>query len=554
MRSDQMKKGIERAPHRSLFKAMGYTDEDLSRPIVGIANSFNEVIPGHIHLRGLVEAVKEGIREAGGTPMEFNTIGICDGIAMGHKGMKYSLPSREIVADSVESMGMAYAFDGLLCMASCDKIVPGMMMAMLRLNIPAIFFSGGPMLAGKKDGKAIDLITVFEGVGAHSSGKITEEELKELENTACPGCGSCAGMFTANSMNCLSEALGLGLPGNGTYPAVSEKRRSLAVEAGKRIVELVKKDIKPRDIATEKAFENAVAVEMALGSSTNTVLHLPAIANEAGIKLDLELFNKVSERTPNLCRISPAGTYHIEDLDAAGGIPAVILELSKKNLINTDAMTVTGEKVKDNIKNVKNLDPEVIHPIDSPYSPDGGLSILFGNLCPDGAVVKKAAVDESMLVHEGPARVFDSEEDAMKAILGKKIKKGDVVVVRYEGPKGGPGMREMLSPTSAIVGEGLDKDVALITDGRFSGGTRGAAIGHISPEAQEGGPIAIVKEGDKIRIDIPNKKLELLVDEDEIKKRLEKWQHPDYKIKEGYLYRYAQQVTSAATGAIFKKQ
>jgi dihydroxy-acid dehydratase len=547
-----MKKGIERAPHRSLFKAMGYTDEDLERPIIGIANSFNEVIPGHIHLKDLAEAVKDGVRKAGGTPMEFNTIGICDGIAMGHRGMKYSLPSREIVADSVESMGMAYAFDGLVCMADCDKIVPGMMMAMLRLNIPAIFYSGGPMLAGKKGGKAIDLITVFEGVGAHSSGKMTNEELKELENTACPGCGSCSGMFTANSMNCLSEALGLSLPGNGTYLAVSEKRRLLAVEAGKQIVELVKKDIKPRDIATQKAFENAMAVEMALGSSTNTVLHLPAIANEAGIKLDLRLFNKISERTPNLCRIAPAGIQHLEDLDRAGGIPAVMVELNKKKLIDTGLLTVTGKKVGENIRDAANLDPEVIHPIDSPYTPDGGLAILFGNLAPDGSVVKKSAVDEGMLVHEGPARVFDSEEDAMKAILGGKIKSGDVVVIRYEGPKGGPGMREMLGPTSAIVGEGHGNDVALITDGRFSGGTRGAAIGHVSPEAQEGGVIAVVKEGDIIKIDIPNKSLELAVDKAEIEKRLGQWKKPDYKIKEGYLYRYAKQVTSASTGAIFR--
>jgi dihydroxy-acid dehydratase len=552
MRSDQMKKGFERAPHRSLFKAMGYTDEDLARPIIGIANSFNEVIPGHIHLRDLAEAVKAGVRKAGGTPMEFNTIGICDGIAMGHRGMKYSLPSREIVADSVESMGMAYAFDGLVCMAGCDKIVPGMMMAMLRLNIPAIFLSGGPMLAGRKGKEAIDLITVFEGVGARSAGKMTDEELKELENTACPGCGSCSGMFTANSMNCLSEALGLSLPGNGTYLAVSDKRRLLAGEAGRQIVELVKKDIKPRDIATQKAFENAIAVEMALGSSTNTVLHLPAIANEAGIKLDLRLFNKISERTPNLCRIAPAGRQHLEDLDRAGGVPAVMMELNKKKLIDTGLLTVTGKKVGENIRDAANLDPEVIRPIDSPYTPDGGLAVLFGNLAPDGAVVKKSAVDEGMLVHEGPARVFDSEEDAMKAILGGKIKSGDVVVIRYEGPKGGPGMREMLGPTSAIVGEGHGSDVALITDGRFSGGTRGAAIGHVSPEAQEGGVIAAVKEGDMIRIDIPAKSLELKLDKAEIDKRLRGWQRPDYKVKEGYLYRYAKQVTSASTGAIFK--
>ncbi|MFH1411932.1 MAG: dihydroxy-acid dehydratase [Candidatus Omnitrophota bacterium] len=552
MRSDQMKKGLERTPHRSLFKALAYTDEELDRPIIGIANSASEVIPGHNHLRDLGEAVKAGVRMAGGTPMEFNTIGICDGIAMGHSGMKYSLPSRELIADSVEIMGTAYPVDGLVCISDCDKIVPGMMMAMLRLNIPAILVSGGPMLAGCGRKSDIDLITVFEGVGAKASGKMTDEELKDFENEACPGSGSCSGMFTANSMNCLSEALGLGLPGNGTIPAVMAKRRRLAKIAGMKIMELVAKDIKPRDIVTQKAFENAITVEMALGSSTNTVLHLPAIANEAGIKLDLKLFNEISARTPNLCRISPAGTHHMQDLDRAGGIPAVMAELNKKKLIHTEIKTVTALTVKENMHGVRNYDPEVIRPIESPYSKDGGLSILFGNLAPDGSVVKKAAVDESMMTHEGPARVFDSEEDAMKAIMGGKIKKGDVVVIRYEGPKGGPGMREMLSPTSAIVGEGLDKDVALITDGRFSGGTRGAAIGHISPEAQEGGVIAVVKEGDRIRIDIPNKSLKLLVDDNEIEKRLKAWIQPDFKVTRGYLYRYAKQVTSASTGAIFK--
>ncbi|MBU1083945.1 MAG: dihydroxy-acid dehydratase, partial [Candidatus Omnitrophica bacterium] len=420
------------------------------------------------------------------------------------------------------------------------------------LNIPAILVSGGPMLAGCGRKSDIDLITVFEGVGAKASGKMTDEELKDFENEACPGSGSCSGMFTANSMNCLSEALGLGLPGNGTIPAVMAKRRRLAKIAGMKIMELVAKDIKPRDIVTQKAFENAITVEMALGSSTNTVLHLPAIANEAGIKLDLKLFNEISARTPNLCRISPAGTHHMQDLDRAGGIPAVMAELNKKKLIHTEIKTVTALTVKENMHGVRNYDPEVIRPIESPYSKDGGLSILFGNLAPDGSVVKKAAVDESMMTHEGPARVFDSEEDAMKAIMGGKIKKGDVVVIRYEGPKGGPGMREMLSPTSAIVGEGLDKDVALITDGRFSGGTRGAAIGHISPEAQEGGVIAVVKEGDRIRIDIPNKSLKLLVDDNEIEKRLKAWIQPDFKVTRGYLYRYAKQVTSASTGAIFK--
>jgi len=553
MRSDQMKKGIERAPHRSLLKALSYTDEELNRPMIGVANSANEVIPGHHHLKDVAEAVKAGVRMAGGTPMEFGTIGVCDGIAMGHNGMKYSLPSRELIADSVEIMGMAYPLDGLVCICDCDKILPGMMMAMLRLNIPAILVSGGPMLAGCVDGNVVDLITVFEGVGARASNKITDADLKKLENEACPGVGSCSGMFTANSMNCLSEALGLSLPGNGTILAVMAKRLRLAKISGMKIMELVAKDIKPRDIATRKAFENAITVEMALGSSTNTVLHLPAIANEAGIELDLKLFNEISERVPNLCRISPAGKQHLEDLDAAGGIPAVMAELNAKGLINKQLITVTGRTVKENIRDAKNLDPEVIRPIDSPYSADGGLSILFGNLAPDGAVVKKSAVDESMLVHEGPARVFDSEEDAMKAIMSGKIKKGDVVVIRYEGPKGGPGMREMLGPTSAIAGEGLDKEVALITDGRFSGGTRGAAVGHVSPEAQEGGMIGLVKEGDTIRVNIPGKSLDLLVDAGEIEQRLKKWQCPEYKIKEGYLYRYARQVTSASTGAIFRK-
>lgn len=552
MRSDLMKKGLERAPHRSLLKALGLTDEELSRPIIGIANSVNEVIPGHNHLRNIADAVKAGIRMAGGTPMEYGTIGICDGIAMGHEGMKYSLPSRELIADSVEAMGKAFPVDGLVCIANCDKIVPAMMMAMLRLNVPAILIGGGPMLAGCTEKSTIDLISVFEAVGARASKKITDKELKKLEDEACPGAGSCSGMYTANSMNCLSEALGLALPGNGTYLAVSAKRLRLAKECGMKIVELVAKDIKPRDIVTQKALENAITVEMALGSSTNTVLHLPAIANEAGMALDLKLFNSISERTPNLCRISPAGTQHLEDLDAAGGISAVMAELNKKKLLHTNILTVTARTVKENIHEARNLNAEVIRPIDKPYSSDGGLCILFGNLAPQGAVVKKSAVDKSMLKHEGPARVFNSEDDAMCAIMGGKIKKGDVVLIRYEGPKGGPGMREMLGPTSAIVGEGLDKDVALITDGRFSGGTRGAAIGHVSPEAQEGGTIAVVKEGDRIKIDILNKKLELLVSDTEIKKRLKAWKRPDYKVKVGYLYRYAKQVTSASTGAIFR--
>ena len=553
MRSDQMKKGVERAPHRSLFKALSYTDEELSRPIIGIANSASEVIPGHKHLRELAQAVKDGVHMAGGTPMEFNTIGVCDGIAMGHKGMKYSLPSRELIADSVEIMGTAYPVDGLVCICDCDKIVPGMLMAMLRLNVPALLVSGGPMLTGCVKKKPIDLITVFEGVGAKASNKISDADLKQLENEACPGAGSCSGMFTANSMNCLSEALGLSLPGNGTIPAVSAKRGRLAKVSGMKIMELVTKDIKPRDIVTQKSLENAIAVEMALGSSTNTVLHLPAIANEAGIKLELKMFNEISARTPNLCRISPAGHHHMQDLDQAGGVMAVMSELNKKKLINTGLITASGITVKENLHNIENLDPEVIRPVDAPYTRDGGLAILFGNLALDGAVVKKAAVDESMLSHQGPARIFESEEDAMKAIMGGKIKKKDVVVIRYEGPKGGPGMREMLSPTAAIAGEGLDKDVALITDGRFSGGTRGAAIGHISPEAQEGGIIGIVEEGDMIKIDIDNRSLELMVDDDEIKRRQEKWESPKCKVTEGYLYRYSKMVTSASTGAVFKK-
>ena len=552
MRSDLMKDGFERAPHRSLFKAMGYTDEELKRPIIGIANSANKVIPGHIHLNEIVEAVKAGIMSAGGTPMEFSTIGICDGIAMGHKGMKYSLASRELIADSVEVMATAYPFDGLVLVPNCDKIVPGMLMAALRVNIPSIMISGGPMLAGYAGGKAIDLITVFEGVGKYASGKITEEELKQIEDEACPGAGSCSGMFTANSMNCISEALGLSLPGNGTIPAPSAKRNRLAKEAGKKVMELVERNILPRDIATEASFRNAIAVEMALGSSTNTVLHLPAIAGEAKIKLDLNLFDEISSSVPNLCRLAPAGPCHLEDLDRAGGIPAVMSELKKKKILNTDLLTVTGRKVIDNIKDAKNLNEKVIRTVDEPYSEDGGIAILFGNLAPDGAVVKKSAVEAEMLTHEGPARIFDSEEDAMQAILGWKIKSGEVVVIRYEGPKGGPGMREMLGPTSAIAGAGQDREVALLTDGRFSGGSRGAAIGHISPEAQEGGPIAVVRDGDIIKIDIPNKRLDVKLSKEEIDKRLKEWEMPEYKVREGYLYRYAKQVSSASSGAVFK--
>ena len=553
MRSDLMKKGLERAPHRSLCKAMGYTDEEIQRPIIGIANSANEVVPGHRHLGEIAQAVKMGVAMNGGTPMEFSTIGLCDGIAMGHQGMKYSLISRELIADSVEIMATAFPFDGLVLICNCDKIVPGMLMAMLRLNIPAIMISGGPMLTGNVGDRSLDVISVFEAVGASATGKITDEELAAIEDRACPGVGSCAGMFTANSMNCLSEALGLSLPGNGTIPAVTASRIRLAKEAGKKVMNLVENDINPCDIATQKAFENAIHMEMALGSSTNTVLHLPAIAHEAGIRLDLDLFHQISTKTPNLCKISPAGSARMEDLDRAGGIPAVMGELGKKGLLDLDLITVTGHTVRENIGSAASLDHDIIRPIDSPYSEDGGLAILFGNLAPDGAVVKKSAIDPSILEHTGPARLFETEEGAMEAIMSGKIHKGDVVVIRYEGPKGGPGMREMLSPTSALAGAGLDKDVALITDGRFSGGTRGAAIGHVSPEAQEGGPIAVIQENDMIEINIPKRFLNLKLSQDEIDQRLREWNKPGYKVKKGYLYRYAQQVTSANTGAVFKE-
>jgi dihydroxy-acid dehydratase len=554
MRSDAMKKGLERAPHRSLFRAMGYTDEELSRPFIGIANSANEVIPGHIHLHRLAEAAKEGIRIAGGTPLEFSTIGICDGIAMGHEGMKYSLGSRELIADSVEVMAMAYPFDGLILIANCDKIVPGMMMAMARLNIPAILVSGGPMLTGSYRGKETDVITVFEAVGKVAAGQMTVEELTELECAACPGPGSCAGMFTANSMNCLSEALGIGLPGNGTIPAVDAARVRLAKVAGNKIVELIKLGIKPRAILTKEAFANAMAVDMAFGGSTNTTLHLPAVAHEAGLRIDLEIFNQISAKTPHLCNLSPGGPHHLQDLHQAGGIPALMKELAKGKLIDTECLTVAGYRVKENIKAASILDPEVIRPLNNPYHPTGGLAVLFGNLAPDGAVVKASAVDPGMLKNQGPARVFASEEEALKVILAKKVKKGEVIVIRYEGPKGGPGMREMLAPTSAIAGIGMDKEVALITDGRFSGGTRGAAIGHCSPEAAEGGPIAIVQDGDVIEIDIPAKKLHLHLADEEVKRRLTQWKAPEPRIKSGYMYRYAQMVSSASTGAVFLKK
>ena len=551
MRSDLMKKGVERAPHRSLFKAMGYTDEEIARPLIGVVNSYNEIIPGHIHLRTITEQVKAGIRMAGGTPVEFPAIGVCDGIAMGHVGMKYSLASRELIADSVEVMTVGHPFDGLVLIPNCDKIIPGMLMAALRLNIPAIVISGGPMLAGKLRGKPVDLITVFEGVGAVKSGKMTGRQLKELEDCACPGCGSCSGMYTANTMNCMTEALGLGLPGNGTVLAVDSARMRLAKEAGMKILELIKKNLRPRDIATLAAFKNAIAVDNALGGSTNTVLHLPAIAHEAGIRLDLELFNQIGFKTPNLCKLSPAGAHHIEDLEAAGGVQAVMKEISNLGVIDGKALTVSGPVAK-NLKDAKVWDYSVIRSIKNPYSPDGGLAIIKGNLAPDGGVVKRSAVAPSMLVNEGRARVFDSEDDAIAAILGGKIKAGDVIVIRYEGPKGGPGMREMLAPTSALAGMGLAESVALLTDGRFSGGSRGAAIGHISPEAAEGGPIALVREGDRIAIDIPKRKITLMVSAEELKKRKKAWKAPKPKIQSGYLSRYASLVTSGSTGAVLK--
>ncbi len=552
MRSDLMKKGLERAPHRSLFKAMGYTDEEIGRPIIGVVNSANEIIPGHIHLQTITDDVKAGIRLAGGTPVEFPVIGICDGIAMGHTGMKYSLASRELIADSIEAMAIAHPFDALVMVTNCDKIIPGMLMAAMRLNIPTIVISGGPMLAGKLKGQTIDLISVFEGVGKVKSKKISQKELDAIEDCACPGCGSCSGMYTANSMNCVTEALGLGLPGNGTVLAVHAARRRLAKEAGMKIMQLLKKGIKPRDIATLDAFKNAIAVDMALGCSTNTVLHIPAVAHEAGIKLELDLFNEISKKTPNLCKLSPAGAHHIEDLDAAGGIQAVMKRISSLGVINENCLTVSGKTVGENIKAAVILDDNVIRTLDNPYIKEGGLAILKGNLAPDGCVVKQSAVAENMLVNEGPARVFDSEDDAIGAILGGKIKAGDIVVIRYEGPKGGPGMREMLGPTSAIAGMGLDTTVALLTDGRFSGGTRGAAIGHISPEAAEGGTIGLVKEGDIIAIDIPKKKITLKVSPEELKKRKKEWKPKAPAITTGYLARYAKLVTSASTGAVFK--
>ena len=553
MRSDIVKKGIERAPHRSLFKAMGYTDEEISRPLIGVVNSKNEIVPGHIHLDKITEAVKAGIRMAGGTPIEFGAIGVCDGIAMGHIGMKYSLATRELIADSCEAMGLAHNFDGMVFIPNCDKIVPGMLMAAARINVPSIVISGGPMLSIKRNGTYLDLNSVFEAVGAYKAGKISEEEVCDYEDNACPGCGSCSGMFTANSMNCLTEVLGMGLPGNGTIPAVYAERIRLAKKAGMKVMELVEKDIKPSDILNSKTFENALTVDMALGCSTNSILHLPAIAHEAGVEINLDIVNEISSRVPNLCKLAPAGPHHIQDLYAAGGVQAVMKELSKKNLLNLDLITATGKTVGENIQNAKILDNEVIKSVDNPYSKTGGIAVLRGNLAPDGAVVKRSAVTEEMLVHKGPARVFDCEDDAINAIYNGKINKGDVLIIRYEGPKGGPGMREMLGPTSAIAGMGLDKHVALITDGRFSGATRGASIGHASPEAMEGGPIAVVRDGDIVSIDMNGGKLNIEVTDEEIASRLKEWKAPSPKITKGYLGRYAKLVSSASTGAVFKE-
>ena len=552
MKSEIIKKGLEKAPHRSLLNALGLTKWEKDRPFIGIVNSQNDLVPGHIHLNQIADAVKAGVRANGGTPLEFPAIAVCDGIAMNHEGMRYSLVSRELIADSIEVMAMAHALDALVLITNCDKVVPGMLMAAARLNLPSVIISGGPMLAGRFQGRDVDLNTIFEGVGAVKAGRATLEELEELEEAACPGCGSCSGMFTANTMNCLSEALGIALPGNGTIPAVSAARIRLAKNAGWQVMELLRKGICARDIMTEKAFLNALALDMALGGSTNTVLHLPAIAREAGITLDLETIDQISSRVPHLCKLSPAGKAHIQDLDAAGGVSAVLKELLSHGLIEGDTLTVTGKTLAENVESSSTKLPEVIRTVEDPYSQTGGLAILRGNLAPDGAVVKQAAVDPEMYQHTGPARVFDSEEEAVKAILGKRIKPGDVIVIRYEGPKGGPGMREMLTPTSAVAGMGLDREVALITDGRFSGATRGASIGHISPEAAEGGPIALVREGDLIEIDIPGRKLNILVDNQELERRRKEWQPPEPKVNHGYLARYAQLVTSASEGAVLK--
>lgn len=552
MRSDVVKHGIERAPHRALLYALGLNKRDIDQPFVGIVNSYSEIIPGHINLRTIAEAVKQGVYAAGGTPFEVNTIGICDGIAMNHAGMRFSLPSRELIADSVEAVVQAHAFDALVFIPNCDKVVPGMLMAAARLNIPSLFVSGGPMLAGRWErNKHIDVFSMFEAVGQVTSGQMSEVDLHEMERSACPTCGSCAGMFTANTMNCLTEALGMGLPGNGTIPAPDSRRVALAREAGRKVLDLIRKDIKPSDIITEDAIHNAFVVDTAMGGSSNSVLHLIAIASEANVSFPLRQVNEISGATPHVAKLSPAGTYHIEDLDFAGGIPALMSEL--KDQLRLDAMTVTGKTIEENIDGVRNRDPEVIRPKDIPYSNRGGLTILFGNLAPDGAVVKSAAVAPEMMVHKGPARIFDSEAEATKGIMAGSIKPGDVVVLRYEGPKGGPGMPEMLTPTSLITGMGLGEKVALVTDGRFSGATRGASIGHVSPEAAERGPIAALEEGDIIRIDIPNCQIDVELGRAEIEKRLAALPEFEPKIKTGYLARYIEKVTSASTGAVFSR-
>ncbi len=550
MRSDVIKKGVARAPHRSLLKALGITDEEMKKPFIGVAQAANEIIPGHLHLKNIAQAAKDGIRMAGGVPFEFSTIGVCDGIAMNHEGMKYSLPSRELIADSIEVMAKAHAFDALVLVPNCDKIVPGMIIGAIRVNIPTILISGGPMLAGFCQGENIALSNVFEAVGKFQADSISEKELKEVEDYACPGVGSCAGLYTANSMNIWSEAVGIALPGNGTIPAVDARRIRLAKHAGMKIMELLEKDVKFLDIISKKAIENAIAVEMALGGSSNTMLHSLAIASEAGIPFGIDDFNHIREQVPQLCSLSPAGSYHIQDLDRAGGISALFKELTKKKIINLGEITVTGKEVGQNIKDALILNNKVIRTIENSYNPKGGIVFLKGNLAPQGGVVKSSAVHPNMLIHQGPARVFNSEEESTKAILEGKIKKGDVIVIRYEGPKGGPGMREMLTPTSAIAGMGLDKEVALITDGRFSGATRGASIGHIAPEAAMGGPIAIVEEGDIIEIDIPEKKLNIKLEKDEIKERLKKLKLPESKVKSGYLKYYTNFVGPADKGAV----
>ena len=551
--SRNVTQGVERAPNRSLFYALGYTREELDRPLIGVVCSYNEIVPGHMNLDKIAEAVKAGIRLAGGTPVEFPAIAVCDGIAMGHVGMKYSLITRDLIADSTEAMAIAHQFDGLVMIPNCDKNVPGLLMAAARLNIPTIFVSGGPMLAGRlKDGRRTCLSHMFEAVGSYYAGKLDEEGVEDYENSACPTCGSCSGMYTANSMNCLTEAIGMGLRGNGTIPAVWSARLRLAKHAGMQIMELVEKNIRPRDIMTPAAFHNAETVDMALGCSTNTMLHLPAIAHECGIELSFDMANEISSQTPNLCHLAPAGDTYMEDLEQAGGVYAVMKELTKKNLLDTSVLTCTGKTLGENLEGAVNRDPAVIRPIDNPYSPDGGIAVLKGNLAPEGCVVKRSAVAKEMMVHSGPARVFDSEEDAIAAIYAGKIVAGDVVVIRYEGPKGGPGMREMLNPTSAIAGMGLDKDVALITDGRFSGATRGASIGHVCPEAAQGGPIAFVEDGDPISIDITRCSITLDVDEAVLEARRVRWVCPEPKVKTGYAARYAKLVSSAARGAVLE--